>query len=86
MSARSQLYAVNVNTTESQLAAIDRTELQKNVWPDISLSYENAWQAEATHTSATIARPGQLHVGLLYALLALLLAETIVAWRFGYQS
>jgi hypothetical protein len=85
LAAHSELFAVNGNTAESQLASIDHSELEKNVWPGVPLTYENAWQAEALHVPAKIARPGQLHVGLLYALLALLFLETVLAWRFGYQ-
>ena len=36
--------------------------------------------------ASPIARPGQLHVSLLYAVLGLLFAETFLAWRFGHHA
>ena len=81
----SQLFAVNVKTAESDLAAISHEELQKDVWPGLPLGYETAWQGTEAPLPSPAGQAGQLHVDLLYAVVALLLLETTLAWRFGYN-
>ncbi len=80
--SQSQLFAVNLMTAESDLTPISRDELQNDVWPGIPLGYETAWQGEGTPLASPVGQSGQLHVGLLYAVVALLLLESILAWRF----
>ncbi|MGO9111007.1 MAG: BatA domain-containing protein [Thermoguttaceae bacterium] len=83
---QSQLFAVNLVTAESDLASISQDELQNEVWPGIPLGYETAWQGEGMPILSRAGPSGQLHVGLLYAVVVLLLVESLLAWRFGYNA
>jgi hypothetical protein len=84
---REQIFAVNVDTAESDLAQIDAEQLQNDVWPDISFIRQTSWQgfgaAGPGHPTGSRSR---LHVGLLYAVLGLLLGETFLAWRMGHDD
>ena len=84
---RTQTFAVNVDTTESDLAAIAPEELQNDVWPGISFVHRTSWQDFAAAGRASPSGSGsRLHVGLLYAVLGLLLLETLLAWTMGYDD
>ncbi len=83
---QSQVFAVNLMTAESDLTRISRDELQNEVWPGIPIGYETSWQGEGTPRPLSAAATWQLHVGLFYAVVALLLLESILAWRFGYNA
>ena len=72
-----ELFAVNVNTAESDLTKADADELP----PDFTVQTE--WQNLDQQSTAQISRRSGLHEWLLYAVLALLLAEVYLAWRFG---
>jgi hypothetical protein len=78
-----QLFAVNLKTSESDLTRLSRDELQDEVLPGVSLDYQTAWQAGAARLTLPEGSAGQLHVVLLYAAAALLLLETVLAWRLG---
>jgi hypothetical protein len=84
--SRSQQFAVNVNTVESDLTPIGEDELQKDVWPDTAFSYQTTLQNDDARRPGPIARPGRLHVELLYVVLGLLFAESFLAWRFGHHA
>jgi hypothetical protein len=79
--SRSWSFAVNVNTAESDLAPIAVEELPFGIF-----SYQPTWQATDARTAGPIARPGRLHVELLYAVLGLLFLESFLAWRFGHHA
>jgi hypothetical protein len=81
---QSQLFAVNLATAESDLTPISQDELQNEVWPGLPLGYETAWQGVGTPLLSPPGPSGQLHVDLLYAVVVLLLVESLLAWRFGY--
>jgi hypothetical protein len=83
--AATQLFAVNVITAESDLAPISADELQNDVFPDHKIDYRTAWQAGGTRPVLPESSAAQLHVDLLYAAAGLLLLETIIAWRLGYN-
>jgi hypothetical protein len=85
-SVPSQIFAINVATAESDLASLSQDELQDEVWPNIPLDYETSWQGEGMPPQSPVRPIGQLHVGLLYAVVALLLLESLLAWRFGYNT
>ena len=73
-------------TAESDLTPISRDELQNEVWPGLALGYETAWPGAGRPLPSPAGTAGQLHVGLFYAVVALLLLESILAWRFGYNT
>ena len=83
--APTETFAVNVDTAESDLAQIDPEELQDEVWPGVPFVHQTSWQdLAATGPGSPIRGGNRLHVGLLYALLGLLLAETFLGWRLGH--
>ncbi len=83
---QSQIFAVNLMTAESDLATISQDELQNEVWPGLPLGYETSWQGTgALPQSSAVGSSAQLHVGLLYAVVGLLLLESVLAWRWGYH-
>ncbi len=81
------LFAVNVDTAGSDLAQIGLERLRGEVLPAIPFEYKTTWQEpDRPQTVALRGGPGRLHVALLGAALALLLAETFLAWKFGHQA
>jgi hypothetical protein len=75
-----QLFAVNVDTRESDLARISRDELP----PELSREVETA---DRDVSSAALAGPRwHLYRWLLGLVLALLVTETWLAWRFGNRA
>jgi hypothetical protein len=84
---RSQLFAVNVDTAESDLAQIDPDELQNEVWPGIPFVHQTSWQdLTGPGSGSPIRSRGGLQVGLLCALLGLLLLETFLGWKLGHHD
>ena len=82
-----QRFAANVDTAQSDLAQVGLDRLRGEVWPGIPFEYKTTWQEpERPQPMALRGGPGRLHVVLLAAALLLLLAETFLAWRFGYQT
>jgi hypothetical protein len=79
-------FAVNVDPRQSDLAPVAEDELKNDLWPGVPLLYQTAWRNPNARTAAPSARAGQWHVGLLYAVFGLLLAETLLAWRFGHHG
>ncbi|HTN75778.1 MAG TPA: VWA domain-containing protein [Pirellulaceae bacterium] len=75
--ATSQLFAVNVNTRESDLARVDPETLPSQLSRDLpSESSPVAALAGGGH-------PAELFRYFLSAVLVLLVVETVLAWRFG---
>ncbi len=75
-----QLFAVNVDTAESDLAKLDPRELPEQI------SVVPAWSDLDQRPAASIgARAGE-HRWYLCAALVLLLTETVVTWWFGYRA
>ena len=83
---QNQIFAVNLVTTESDLTRTSRDELQNEAWAGIPLGYETSWQGERAALPTPAATAWPFHVGLFYAVVALLLLESILAWRFGYNG
>lgn len=84
--ARTDWFAVNVNTAESDLAQLSADELRDEVWPDIPFVHQTTWEALDEQPATTVGRSAGLLKTLLYAVLGLLFFETFLAWRFGYHT
>jgi len=83
---RGQSFAANVDTAESDLAPLGADELRNEVWPGMDFHYRTTWQDLDGTSTATVVQTSRLHVTLLYVLFGLLLAETLMAWRFGHHA
>lgn len=81
---RDETFAVNVDTTESDLDAIDAEELRSEVWPGVSFVHQTSWKdATAGGAGVPIRSQSRLHLWLLYGAVGLLLAETLLGWKMG---
>jgi hypothetical protein len=74
-----KIFAVNVATSESDLAPISLDALRNDVWPGISFIHETDWQTAVSSAAGHSPNRSRLHVELLYAALFLLLLEVAVA-------
>lgn len=91
---RSGAFAVNLDTVESDLEAISLDELRRQ-WglATLDASSPTALEARSSDERAPGVSPGMrglfaqpLHLLLLYAALAAMLAETVLAWRWGHHD
>jgi hypothetical protein len=82
---RSEAYAVNVDTAESDLARLDLDELKNEVWPGVPFEPFDG-RDSADETLAPVVRREGLHHFLLSAVLALLFVESTLACWFGRRS
>ena len=83
-SESSQTFAVNVDTTESDLTTLGHDALQKEIWPGVGLREESVPFEVASKQTAVAASTGlPLRPGLLYAGLVLLLADCLLGWKMG---
>lgn len=80
------IFAVNVDAKESDLAKTSETELRRGVLAGVPFQLRADGHRLAAQPSAVTARSGGLAKSLLYLLLALLLAETYLARRFGHHA
>ena len=83
---RTQSFAVNVDTAESDLAKIDADDLRSETWPDIPFVYQTSWQDIKGHGVGAAHGAHGLPVDLLYAALGLALADTLLAWKLGARK
>jgi hypothetical protein len=84
---RSQSFAVNVDTAESDLTPLSADQLRREVWPGVPLRYQTTWEnAERQSLRGPIGRGGRLPAEMLCVVLGLLLLETFLAWRFGHHA
>jgi len=84
---RTQTFAANVDTAESNLTQVDPEELRNEVWPGIPFLHQTSWQDSGETAVGSPNREGtRLHVGLLYAALGLLFLETFLGWKWGYHG
>jgi Mg-chelatase subunit ChlD len=75
--ASRQVFAVNVDTSESDLSKADPDEIPE------AFVIRTDWQDLNEQPTGQISLNQGLHRYLLYAALILVLMETILAWRFG---
>jgi hypothetical protein len=74
---RTQQFAVNVDTAEGDLAKIDPKQLPP------AIKVQSSWQGESTGNPAQAMAESEWTTGILWAVLALLFAESFIAWQFG---
>ena len=84
--AAHELFAVNVDTVESDLAKIDNAELRDRVWNGVDYRLLDDFQDFDREPSDTIVRRNSLHQFLLVGVLALLLLESLTACYFGRRA
>lgn len=84
--SRSETFAVNVDTAESDLSTIGPEELQARVWPEATVAGYADWQHPDEEPSAQSGQTRDLSQGLICAVLVLLAVETCLARRFGHHS
>ena len=81
--AMESTFAANPDPAESDPAKLDRAGLVEAV-PGWNFAYMTNWK-ELTGNAQAVSRKGELHRPLLYMLLAFLLIESYLAWRFGHN-
>ena len=81
---RTELYAVNVDSVESDLRKLAKEDLDAELLQGIDSVYRTGWQEVDQKTNAAAAEKGGLTRWLLYATICLLLVEQMMAWRFSY--
>jgi hypothetical protein len=74
---QTQQFAVNVNTTEGDLAKADPQQLPA------FMKVRNSWQGEAGGAKTETTTQSELNTMFLWGVLALLFAESFMAWHFG---
>jgi hypothetical protein len=84
--AKSEVYAVNVDTAESDLTPLAEEELRNEVWPGVAFSYQTSWENIPDQATNHTTHRNGLPKDLLYGALGLLLVETVLAWRFGHHT
>ncbi len=79
-------FAANPDPAESDMAKLDESALDEILpgWKFIYV-HPSDWKA-LTRDAASVGRRGELHRPMLYTVLALLLVESILAWRFGHHE
>lgn len=77
------LFAADPDPAESAPEKLDEPALAAAV-PGWKFLYYSDWRGLLQATTS-ISRHGELHRPLLYAVIALLLIETLLAWRFGHH-
>lgn len=78
------MFSANPDPAESDPAKLDRTGLAEAV-PGWNFAYLTNWR-ELTGNAGSVSRHGELHRPLLYMVLVLLLAESVLAWVFGHHA
>jgi hypothetical protein len=78
------VFAVNIDPHESDPAKLDHAGL-KEALPNWEFFYDNDWRPLSSNASS-VGQRGELHRPLLWAVLTLLIIESIVAWRFGHHA
>lgn len=82
-----QLFAVNVDPAEGDLARVEPDELRTGPWQGIPFVHQTSWQdSGAAAPTASASGGSRLHVHLLYAVLGLLFLETFVGWRLSKEE
>jgi hypothetical protein len=81
--SRSELFAVNVDPRESQLAKFGHAELSEELLTGLEFSYLTSWPGEeSAPDDSTSAEHGGLARWILYGILYLMFVEQMLAWDF----
>ncbi|MBN1394448.1 MAG: BatA domain-containing protein [Pirellulales bacterium] len=75
-------FAVNLDTSESDLARIEPAELRTETWPDVGFQYRTHQQRFDAAIGSERAGGG-LHAFMLCCALGLLLSDTLLSWKYG---
>jgi len=78
-----ELFAVNVDARESDLATVDHDELHGEVWPGVEFQLQSDYRDLSQSPQGDVSRRTPLHRLLLYCVLGLMLGETWLARRIG---
>ena len=78
--SRGRMFAVNVDTSESDLTPIALIELRSDVWPGVPFVHQAVWRDAAAAVGFSRGT-NRFHVDLLYVALGLLFFETLLAWK-----
>lgn len=82
--ARTETFAVNVDSRESDLARLEKDELTDELLADVDAVYRASWREFQHRTDAESHRRGGLSRTLLATALCLLLIEVVMAWKFAW--
>jgi hypothetical protein len=82
--SRTELYAVNVDVRESDLADLDQKQLQTELLPGVEFAYRTQGLGIERAVHASVGERGGLARWLLLAALCLLFVEQLMAWNFFY--
>lgn len=74
---QTQQFAVNVDAAEGDLAKVDLQQFPQ------SIKVRSSWQGETDAAKTQAAMQSELNTTLLWCVLALLFAESFLAWQFG---
>jgi hypothetical protein len=83
---RTDRYAVNVDTAESDLTPLSPDQVREELWSEIPFVHQTTWRNLETQPAAAVARPSDLAKDVLYVVLVLLLVESYLARRFGHYA
>lgn len=83
---RTEWFAANVDTQESDLASLRQEDLRSEVLPGIDFTYQTEWEDTPAATEKTVrvvSTSSGLARSFLLAALCLLVIEQLMAWRFN---
>jgi hypothetical protein len=84
--SRTDLFAVNVDPAESDLAALTVEQLRNEVWPGIPFVHQTSLEHFDRPALGRASRFSPCAIDLLSGVLVLLLVETFLARRFGHHD
>lgn len=82
--SRSELFAVNLDSRESDLAKATEEELQTELFPGIEFTYLTEWREFRRRAESAATDRGSLTRWLLAAAFCLIIIEQMMAWKFYY--
>lgn len=82
--SRRELFAVNVDPREADLATVGEQKLKAVVFPHVDFVYRTQWQAFHRETGVSTDAAGTLTRLLLGTVFCLILVEQLMSWRFAY--